>query len=340
MVINGQPAGAQGLVNKIVNLGIGSGALAGTLLTAPLAGLLYLFDNLAGLPFVPFALFDWIARVLLGEVVIFGIDLMIDGMLAVGMSVAAAAKTAEQIGAVILFVLIGVVVGAIFFPVMKSRSIDPRPIFGLAPGVVFGLPMVAVSLPMGQSNVNPAITVIVLAVLFIVWGLAFIPLYRRLLLRPDGLTTEEEIRWAKSINRRQFLVRLGAVTATITVLSGGLGGVLARSERRQADQAVATTMDPSETSTQRTFPNEGDPIVPAPGTRPEHTPVEDHYQVFIRTEPTLIDINAWSLPITGRVDNPLVLRLEDIQNNYEAMDQYVTLSCISGRIGTSLISTT
>ena len=77
---------------------MGYGVLAGALLTAPLVGVMYLIDKLAGLPFVPFALFDWIARVLPGPVITFGIDLMIDGMRLVGLSVADAAKTGEQAG--------------------------------------------------------------------------------------------------------------------------------------------------------------------------------------------------------------------------------------------------
>jgi DMSO/TMAO reductase YedYZ molybdopterin-dependent catalytic subunit len=40
------------------------------------------------------------------------------------------------------------------------------------------------------------------------------------------------------------------------------------------------------------------------------------------------------------VDKPLMLTIDDFRNNYEPISQYVTLSCISGRIGTSLISTT
>ena len=83
-----------------------------------------------------------------------------------------------------------------------------------------------------------------------------------------------------------------------------------------------------------------DPVVPAPGTRPEYTPLKDHYKVFLRTEPTMIDGANWTLPITGLVDNPLMLTLEEIQSRYSSRDQYVTLCCISGRIGTSLISTT
>jgi len=52
---------------------------------------------------------------------------MIDGLRLVGMSVAAAAKTAEQVGAILMFFSIGVVVSAIFFTVLKSRRVDPKP---------------------------------------------------------------------------------------------------------------------------------------------------------------------------------------------------------------------
>ncbi|MDA1227885.1 MAG: molybdopterin-dependent oxidoreductase, partial [Chloroflexi bacterium] len=139
---------------------------------------------------------------------------------------------------------------------------------------------------------------------------------------------------------RQFLIRMGATTATITVLGGGLGALLAQSERRQRNEAIAASIEKSKLTAGQIVMDPSNPVIPAPGTRLEYTPVEDHYQVFLRTEPTLIDIATWSLPITGLVDNPLLLTIEDIRNNYESRDQFVTLSCISGRIGTDLISTT
>ncbi|MBT98762.1 MAG: hypothetical protein CL902_09040 [Dehalococcoidia bacterium] len=40
------------------------------------------------------------------------------------------------------------------------------------------------------------------------------------------------------------------------------------------------------------------------------------------------------------VDTPMSLTLDEIRNNYESRDQYVTLSCISGRVASTLISTT
>ena len=325
------------LVNSAGSWGLAQGALAGGLFAAPLIGLMYLLDQLAKFPFAPFALFDWIARVLPGPLVTFGVDLMIDGLRLAGMSVAAAAKTGEQIGAILLFFFLAA--AAVFFSVIKLRSIAPKPNSGLALGALFGLPMVLVSLPMGQSTVNPGIIFLGLMILFLVWGGGCVSGYRRLIIKSDGLATEDEIRWARNINRRQFLIRMGAAAATITVLSGGVGSVLAQRERRQLTQEIAGAMDDSAMDPKGPSPNANDPLMPAPGTRPEFTEVEDHYQVFLRTEPTFIDIATWSLPITGLVDNPLVLSLDDIQNNYEPRNQYITLSCISGRIGTDLIST-
>ena len=241
-----------GSLSRLKKVGFWPALLSGGLLTAPLTGLLYLADKLGGLPFTPFALFDWIARVLPGVAVTFGIDMMIEGLRFFGMSVAASAKTAEQIVAVLLFFVIGVVLSAAFLCVMKIRQAGPRPAAGLALGLIFGVPMVAVSLPMGQSTVDPGLTAVVLAVLFVVWGLAFMPMYDMLLLSADGVPTEDRIRWAKSINRRQFLVGVGAATATVTVLSVGIGGVLARSERRQVAETVATSMDPETAGTKPT----------------------------------------------------------------------------------------
>ena len=318
-------------------MGFIPGGLAAGLLTPPLVGLIYLLDRLAGLPFAPFAFFDWVARVLPGPVVTFGIDLMIDGLRLVGMSVAAAAKTAEQVGAILMFFSIGVVVSAIFFTVLKSRRVDPKPFSGLMLGAIFGLPMAVIGLSTGQSSPF-ALWGILFP--FLAWGIVCVPVYHRLRINADGLITEDEVRWAKVIGRRQFLIRLGAVAATITVLSSGVGGVLAQRDRRHINQAIAGTMDDSNMRARGPLPNADDPVVPALGTRPEFTPVKDHYKVFLNTEPTVIDIATWSLPITGLVDNPLLLTLDDIQSNYQSQDQYVTLSCISGRIGTDLISTT
>jgi DMSO/TMAO reductase YedYZ molybdopterin-dependent catalytic subunit len=323
-------------------LNLGTGGLVGVLLTAPLIGVMYLADQLAGLPFVPFDLFDWLTRVLPGPLITFGIDLMIDTMLWLRVSVADTAKTAEQLMAILQFLVGGVIAGVIFFGVMSARNIKADTITGVVMAALFGLPLMAISIAVGQSTVPPLLRILWLALLFLLWGLALSQTYRRLApVEAEAPGEADEARAVQRINRRQFLIRLGVASAAITVVGAGVGTVLAQAERRRQEQALEDSMaHQTETSQESPFPNSNDPVMPAPGTRPEYTPIKDHYKVFIRTEPTVIEGSTWVLPITGLVDNPLMLTLNDVQNNYEPRDQYVTISCISGRVGTSLIGTT
>ncbi|MEJ2557214.1 MAG: molybdopterin-dependent oxidoreductase [Anaerolineae bacterium] len=323
-------------------LNLGTGALAGALLTAPLIGVMYLANQLVGLPFVPFDLFDWLTRVLPGPLITFGIDLMIDTMLWLGVSVADTAKTAEQIMAVLQFSVGGIIAGVVFLGVMSARNIKADPIAGIVMAALFGLPLIAISIAFGQSGIHPLLRILWLALLFLAWGLALSWAHRRLTpVETEALVAADETRAVERVGRRQFLIRLGAASAAITVVGAGLGALVAQTQQRRLGQALDDSMaHGSETSEKLPFPNSNDPVMPAPGTRPEYTPIKDHYRVFIRTEPTVIDGKTWMLPITGLVDKPLMLTLDDIKSNYESHDQYVTLSCISGRIGTSLIGTT
>jgi DMSO/TMAO reductase YedYZ molybdopterin-dependent catalytic subunit len=349
-------------------LGLGTGALVGALLTASLMGILYLGRQLFGLPFVPYELFNWLARVLPGDLVTFGIDLMIDTMLFLGISVVDTAKTAERIMAIVQFLALGSVAGAAFFAVMKLRQMQASLFSGLIMGALFGFPMIATSMVITQSTVPTLINFLWLVAMFLAWGAALSLVYGRLesidnatavtetataataTVTSDATEQSEigaettavmENNSVEKIGRRQFLVRLGAATATVTVVSGGLGAVLATAERRRLEQALEDTMAHNTEGDGRSpFPNANDPVVPVPGTRPEYTPIKDHYKVFLETEPTVIDGSTWVLPIMGLVDNPLMMTIDDFRDKYEPRDQYVTLTCISGRVGTGLIGTT
>jgi DMSO/TMAO reductase YedYZ molybdopterin-dependent catalytic subunit len=330
-------------------LSIGSGILVGLLLTTALTGILLLGRQLFGLPFVPYELFNWFTRELPGDLVTLGIDLMIDTMRFLGISVADTAKTAEQVMAVIFFLVAGALAGAVFFAVMKIRQAKAGILTGLIMAALYGEPQIVISLTVTQSTVNSFVFVLYLVVLFLVWGLALSRVYERLekieqeAVMVPATTTESgsEPRTVEKIGRRQFLVRFGATTATIAVISGGLGAVLATAERRRLEEELEATMAHQINIDGRSpFPNANEPVVPVPGTRPEYTPIKDHYKVFLQTEPTIIEGASWILPITGMVENPMMLTLDDFRNNYQPRDQYVTLTCISGRVGTDLISTT
>jgi DMSO/TMAO reductase YedYZ molybdopterin-dependent catalytic subunit len=168
---------------------------------------------------------------------------------------------------------------------------------------------------------------------FIAWGVILSRVYRGL-----GQTTSPpgNLPALERISRREFLVRLGGASAVITLVGAGLGSAIATAKDRKSEAASAPAVyDPP-----ADLPNAGDPLIPAPGTRPEYPPLDDHYRIDINAIPSVIDGEGWTLPITGEVENPVTLTLDDIQNNYEAMDQYITLSCISNPVGGDLIGTT
>lgn len=159
---------------------------------------------------------------------------------------------------------------------------------------------------------------------------------------------------ATRLNRRQFLVRLGAASATITVVGAGISALLNNPSRSSAQEVAlvpeATAQPAANTAAEATqaaalqgapqpHPNADDPVEPAPGTRPEFTPVDQHYRIDIAAVPPVIDEATWRLPITGLVDNPIEFTLDDLRNNFEPINQYITMECISNRVAGDLIST-
>lgn len=328
------------------NLATGLGA--GAALAAPLAALNYLANQAFDLPFLPYTFFNWMTPLIPGPLITFGIDLMIDTMLFLRLNVADLAKTAEQAMAVGLFLAIAALAGGLALVLFAaagrgaSRTGLLRAAGWLPPGG-FALFMIAVSVT--ETTRTPA--VIGLGALVALWLGALNWAAGKL--RPadspaEGRTEdrgqepaerpEPGIAAVQQLNRRQFLITLGTAAATITVVGSGLGVLLA-ADRRRRTEAVSGGSVPS-----HTLPNAGDPVVPAPGTRPEYTPVENHYKVFLQLEPTVIEAAGYVLPVTGMVANELMLTVDDLYNRFESFDQYVTLSCISGRIATTLISTT
>jgi len=320
------------------------GALVGAFLTAPLSAIMFLADKVAELGFIPFDIFNWISRLLPGPVITFGIDLMIDTLRFLGISVADTAKIAEQVMAVSLYLFLGVAAGAVFFLVLEQQKIKTNIITGMIMGALFGFPAIAITIAIGNARANPILITLWLLVLYLLWGIILVWIFGKLNRLEEGDSvaspTETETKpVVEKLDRRKFLIWVGASAATITVVGSGLGSILATRESSQREGEDETAHE-GEGPSGKPFPNSDAMVIPVPGTRPEYTPVKDHYQVFIELEPTEIDGSSWRLPITGLVDNPLMLTLDDLRNNYEPINQYITLSCISGRIATSLISTT
>lgn len=319
-------------------------ALVGALLTTTIMSLLFLADQIAGLPFIPFDVFDFVSRNLPGPLLTFGIDTMVEIIIAFNLGeTSAAAKTAEQLMGLGAFLALGTVAIVIFYGVLNRSKASAR---NLYPGVVLGLGFGAVMMLISvQVNLTAtaAVPVQLIWVLlsFAVWGIAANWIYNDLAHAEAKTKIDEETGEAitvAALDRRQFMVRIGGASALLTVIGAGLGAFVAN--RPGSGQVAGGTSSGGDVGAGDNLPNVQDNMEPAPGTRPEYTPLDDHYRIDISSRPPVIDSGEWRLDVTGLVDNPISMSLQDLYSSFERVDRFITLSCISNRVGGTLISTT
>jgi len=323
-------------------IGLGAGLFVAAMLTASLIAILFLGWRVVGLPFAPFDIFDWTTRVLPGRVIGLGIGTMVAviGALHLGPT-AETAKMAEQAMAIIGLFVTGLVVGTILFAVVRAVRGRYADGLGLVFGLVVGLPVALISHSVGQTATTPPIAnALWIVAVFLIWGLVLGRASRRLIQATGTATVsvqegDEAAASVERIDRRRFLVRLGGATAAITVV-GAVVGELAEAKRRKMMSTVGTRGRWSATNA---LPNAGAAVKPVPGTRPEFTPLERHYRIDINTIPPAVNEEQWRLNITGLVEKPLALTLDELRR-YEPLHQFITLRCISNPVGGDLIGTT
>jgi DMSO/TMAO reductase YedYZ molybdopterin-dependent catalytic subunit len=304
------------------------GAFFGFALGAPLAALMFLLSSLSGVTFAAFDLFDWISRTLPGPLVTFAIDSMISLQRAIGIDVASNSKSIERLLGTLTFVAILIIGGAVYGYFIDARESTTRR--GLLAGFIVGMPLAGISWFMDSSDLTAAINAIIHLIFYLVWGAALGWVFHyysqtgQAAIEPAAETVSTQ-----RLNRRQFLLVLGGGAATVTVVGAGLSRLLTTSGG-DGGSSVASNIP---------LPNADDPVVPPPGMRPEFTPIEDHYKVFITSEPPVVPEEGWVLPVHGLVNNPVELTLDQIRDDFTPIERFNTISCISGRVHTGLIGT-
>jgi DMSO/TMAO reductase YedYZ molybdopterin-dependent catalytic subunit len=311
------------------------GGLAGLLLTAPLVAIFYAGYALAGLSFVPFSIFDWTTRRLPGQVVTFGIDTMVRVIRGLHLgATSATAKTAEQAMAIIAFVVAGIVFGAILFAILRRLDRKMVVTIGRLAGALAGVAALVIDRSVGFTTVNPVADAVWIMALFVAWGAALGWSFRHLIAgeRAAAGTGSQAAASLEIRNRRRFAIQLAGGAAVITVVGAALGKTVRRRER-------PVTAENEFWSATHPLPNADAPVRPAPGTRPELTPVPDHYRIDINAVPPVVREESWRLKIGGLVEQPLAFTLAELRG-YEPSHQFITLSCISNLVGGDLIGTT
>jgi DMSO/TMAO reductase YedYZ molybdopterin-dependent catalytic subunit len=314
-------------------------------LSAALSGLLYAGYRLMGYPLPAYDLMNMLIRVLDGGIITFGIDTMTDIIL--GLSPNAdlddTAKTVENGMAVLQFLGLTTLLAWLYS--QGAAWLNRRKIFlstqfvtGLLLGAGTGLAFSAISNRYYLGDTSPAMASLWIMGMFIVWGLVLNLVQLRwweqenlvALVTSPPTTTDSPLpprASVQTLDRRRFLIQVGGTSALIAVAGAALGELLGQEpEIIVGGNVVGADQDPD--------------FIPATGTRPEYTPLENHYRIDINTGPLPeVDELTYLLPITGLVGQELRLSLADIRA-YPPKQQYVTLSCISNRIAGRLISTT
>jgi DMSO/TMAO reductase YedYZ molybdopterin-dependent catalytic subunit len=328
------------------------GALLGGLTSLPLIALSYLGQQWAGLPFIPFDLFDWLARVLPGGLITVVIDTMVRIITLLGIGpISSAAKRMEQLQGILFVVGGGVVLGAIIALVIRLRD-WPGNAVGLAAGLLVFALTAAMEFSLGGPAMdNPAMALLWLAILIVGWGTLLGSWLSAQKVSDTTPAMTDEFRAA----RRALLLEVAGGSVGLALATWGLtrlleaqraatgaGQPLAAAPQAPAPTGTATPAPPAAAGTATPAAPVGgatrDRVPPAPGTRPELTSNPDFYRIDIDALPPVIEKSSWVLAVSGLFDHARPLTLSDILA-YPAMTQPITQSCISNPVGGDLIST-
>jgi DMSO/TMAO reductase YedYZ molybdopterin-dependent catalytic subunit len=308
------------------------GALLGGLLAMPMALLFHVGRLAAGLPDLPFELFDAVTRMLPGSLVTLGIDTLVALLRIFGVEeLSVAAKAVERSLALLAFLAAGSLTGG-FLVLLAARR---HPLAGARDGAAAGLLIAVPALlfrllglfglrDIGPTATGPLVSSLWTGSLFVLWGAAAGYALRRY---RDASPAGGE---AVSLDRRSLLIRWGGAIATLTVTGAWVAERLVSFREREDSEEPWSSDHP--------LPNAGAQVRPAPGTRPELTPRADHYRIDINTRTPRLREEEWRLRLGGLVASSREWTLEALRR-YEPIHQFVTLSCISNPVAGSLIGT-
>jgi DMSO/TMAO reductase YedYZ molybdopterin-dependent catalytic subunit len=326
------------------------GAVLGGLTSLLLMAVSYLGQQLAGLPFIPFDLFDWLARKLPGGVISLGIDSMVRLITSLGLGpLSATAKRLELLQGLLQVVGAGGIFGVILAWV-RRRSVESGAQLGATGGGVVFLLVSAMELSLANAVArSPLLAFLWLALLIVGWGLLLgLWLDSAAVAFVAPAAPPEAPRPKTSPSRRAFFRQVGGLLAGAFAAWGV--GWLVQTQRLLASaarQAVAPVPEipvsggtASATAVPGIPPIPSTPgaVVPVPGTRSALTDNQDFYRIDIDAIPPSIDGTSWTLQVSGLFDHPHPLTLADLKA-YPAVTQPATMACISNPVGGDLIGT-
>lgn len=281
--------------------------LAGLLATGIALALLWVTGALtSAVPFPPSSLADAIIRITPGSVSTFFIERL-------------------QHWAQILLTL-GVMAGtlalgsfALVFSARRSGPLDGEPRAGVAGAALAVVSALAIVAGPGNTEV-PVAMVFVLTLAGLVYTASARAFFR--LLTAGGVSDPA----------RRRAVRLGVAGAVGVTIGGGFVGWFAkRFSGPDRDVALVSAAEPV------VVPVRADTFPDIPGLSPEITSPEDHYVVDINLVQPAVDAESWELQVFGSVDQSGTYTFGSLQSEFEVVEEYAVLACISYELGDTLV---
>lgn len=145
-----------------------------------------------------------------------------------------------------------------------------------------------------------------------------------------GVDPAEPIVHETGLTRRSLL-KIGAGGALALAVGGGvIGWILRRAGGPDRNVALVAPETPA------TIPARG-PFPDIAGLTPEITSVADHYQVDVNLVQPTVEAEGWTLSVAGAVEQPLEFSFESLQQEFEVVEEYSVLACISNPVGGPLV---
>lgn len=222
--------------------------------------------------------------------------------------------TADKLVLLISISVVTIVIGAVVGVVARSR-------FWIAALVFSGFGVFAVLAAMRDPQVD-VVGAVVPAVVAVIVGLATLRMLYSL--------SEEPVE--SDTSKRRFIVGAGAVLG-VAALSAGFGRMLVESAKR----AVAGRSEVI-------LPTAAEMLPPVPaaasfdvaGITPIIVPNADFYRIDTALSIPRIDLQEWTLSVTGMVDRPYTIGYAELLD-MRMVERDVTLSCVSNRVGGGLV---
>ncbi len=224
--------------------------------------------------------------------------------------------TADKLVLLISIAAVTLLIGAIVGLFSRKR-------FGIAVAA-FALFAVAASL---AAAIDPQVSLAMAAISAAISAIAGLATLRMLYNAGEPKADQET-----DGSKRSFILGAGAVVG-VAALSAGFGRVLIeRAKRAAAGRAEVALPSPAEIL--NPVPAAADFEIE--GVEPILVPNEDFYRIDTAFAVPRIDLQEWTLSITGMVDRPYTIDYSDLLD-LRMVERDVTLSCVSNRVGGGLV---